>query len=601
MDKFKTSVMTAFLLPALLASAQLEGLTGNQGAVGYTMTDEITYRDVMFGTAGTYTVGALLPASMLSDYKGCKVIGIRVAVSKDLGRTSFVLNSRTENGTNQLITQKQRLYEGWNNVFFNSFDYEINATEDLFYGFEYTETDDMVSAESGALCSTGDYDEENSFVLYDDGMYYQLTGARKLCVQLIVDLSSMPAHRMTLGFFDYGFKYKKVGENLEIYSVISNTGRDKVDNFRVACRIDDLEPMYEFVESPVGYGQNATIVKTFDISSLSVGGHELYVYVDQVNGEEYADGINRGKGAKFAIYSESLPRNAAFLEVYADQQESHTAQLDASLKQAGENLGDKMIVVKNFRPGNPLAIEDGAYLHDLYAYTWPSFTINRSHFPGEMHVAYDVNQYIDQVPILIPTMLEDMVNQDLTTPSFAGISVNAVIEDGRLLTVKTEGDVLGETESIYGNVALTLMLLEDDVVSSQQTTTLSKNYSHSDVLRAYLTPATGVIVDASSGKYIHELTVTLPESFNADKLSVVGILTQAGQPTSDTLYDFDVINAAMCGVENHMSGVRDLSMPDAVGQPVYYTLDGRRVMPEDMEKGIYVRVNADGSRVKVIN
>lgn len=593
--------MTAFLLPALLVSAQLEGLSGNQGAVGYTVTDDITYRDVKFGKAGTYTVGALMPASMLSEYKGCKVIGIRVAVSKDLGRAAFVLNSRNQDGNEQLITQKQRLYEGWNNVFFNGFDYEINDSDDLFYGFEYTETDDMVKAEVGALCSTGDYDVENSFVLYDGSKYHQLTGARKLCTQLIVDLSSMPAHRMTLGLFDYGFKYKKAGESLQIYGNITNTGREKVDNFRVACRIDDLDPLYELVESPVSYGQYATIEKTFDLSSFSAGGHEFYVYVDQVNGEAYPDGINRGKGAKFAIYSESLPRNAVFFEMYADQRDANTARLDDALKEAGESLGDKMIVVKNFRPGNSLAIEDGAYLHDLYAYTWPSFTINRSYFPGEQHVAYDVNQYIDQIPMLIPAMIEDMVYQDVTTPSFAGINVEAVLEEGRQLTVKTEGDILAEAESIYGDVALALMLIEDDVKATQQTPTSSKSYNHKDVLRAYLTPATGVTVDGVSGRYTHELTLTVPETFNADKLSVVGILTQAGQPTPDTLYDYDIINAAKCSVENRMSGVNDVYMPDSAAQhAAYFTLDGRRVMADEMGNGVYVRVNADGSRTKVI-
>lgn len=587
------------MLPCVATASAHEGLSATQSVIGYTTTDEIAIKNAAFGQAGTYTIGAVMPSSMLADFKGCKIVGIRVASGMDLGRASFTLSKNGAGAPEQLHSQKQRVYEGWNNVFFTGYEYETTGEEELFYGFDYTETDAMVAADAGALCTTGGYDVNNSFVWFDNGNYYQVTGVGSLCIQMIVDITDMPKQRMSMGFFDNGFKYKKPGEGLEIFAQINNTGAETVNNFRVVCRIDDDDSRYIDMEETLAYGQASTVNKTFDITNLPLGGHSLYVYIDKINGIDYAEGINKGIGAKFAVYEDSFTRESAFVEVYADQSNRHTASLAEAFAEADNYLGDKMILLYNFRPGNSLAVDGGSYLHDLYAYTWPSFTINRSHFPGEAHVAYDVNQYIDQMAFLVPVMLEEMVEQDITTPSFADLELESEIADGRQLTVKARGNILPVAKSIYGDLALTLMLVEDNVNCKQQTSSGNKRYTHSNVLRAYITPATGKILDTSKPTYEETFTITVPEDFDADNLSVVGVLSQAGTPTANTLYDFDVTNAAKAKVIN-LSGIENVTDDATQGTSEYYTLSGERVQESDLGKGIYIRVNADGSYTKIM-
>lgn len=599
MNLIKTLTLAALLPCAATVSAH-EGLSASQSVIGYTTTDEIAINKAAFGQAGTYTIGAVMPSSMLADFKGCKIIGIRVASGMDLGRTSFTLCKNGAGSPEQLHTQKQRVYEGWNNVFFTGYEYVITGEEELFYGFDYTETDAMVTAEAGAICATGGYDVNNSFVQQVGNNYYQISGVGSLCIQMIVDITDMPKQRMSMGFFDNGFKYKKPGEGLEIFTQISNTGAETVNNFRVVCKIDDDDSRYIDVEETLAYGQSSTVNKTFNITDLPLGGHSLYVYVDKINGVDYADGINRGVGAKFAVYNDALPRESVFVEVYADQNNRHTASVADAFAESYDYLGDKMILLYNFRPGNSLAVDGSSYLHDLYAYTWPSFTSNRSHFPGENNVAYDVNQYIDQMPFLIPTIIEEIVEQDITTPSFADVQLESEIADGRQLTVKAKGNILPEAKSIYGDLALTLMLVEDKVNCKQQTSSGNKRYTHSNVLRAYITPATGKTLDCSRTTYEETFTLTVPEDFDADNLSVVGVLCQAGTPTPATLDDFDVTKASKTKVVNNMSGIENINDDAQQGACEYYTLSGERVHESDLSKGIYIRVNADGSHTKIM-
>lgn len=586
------------MLPSLGGMATL---TSNQRAIGYTVTDQIDYKGVMVGEVGTYTMGAYMPGQRLEDYKGCKIVGIRVAAARDLGRTTMLLNTPGASGVETLHEQKQRIYEGWNEVMFNGFDYEITGENDIFYGFDYTETEDMVKNEEGGLCSVGD-EYTDAFVLYQGGDYYSVSGAGKLCVQLIVDVTNMAAEKMSIGYFDYGFKYKKPSEGLQIFSNFNNVGLNTVDNFRIAVSVDGKILSNETIvpEAPLKYGEYYTLDKTFSLDGVETGGHDVKVYVDQINGKDF-NGLDRAKGGKMAIYTESLPRAMTYIEVYADQNSYNSASLDAGFAQMKNDLGEKVTVVKNFRPGNKLAVADGAYLHSLYAYTWPSFTSNRSHFPGETYVAYDMNDYLSIFPgEFTAAILEDIAEQDLENPAFADLTLKGTVGEGRTLEVEATGNIMPVARSIYGDLALTVMLVEDEVISSQVNTSgrVNSKYSHDDVLRAYVTPAKGVTLDSTKPTFTNKFSVVLPEGYDLSKLRLTGILTQAGEANENNLYDYDVINTANAKIEN-LSGIESIMESASEGKTKYYNLQGVEIPEEELGSGVYVRVDSDGRTRKV--
>ena len=226
-NKFERSIVHS---PFSILHSQL---SSDQRLVGYTVTDAIDVSGAAFGKAGTYSVGAVLTPQMLASYEGCRVVGIRVAAALNLGLSRTYIYDVSELGIVAQVEQYQRLYEGWNEVFFNGDGYVIQGSETLFFGFDYKETDEMVSNDQGGLCGAGD-EQEGSFYCYGDlgkgeGLY-SLSGLGRLCVQLIVDVSSLPMLDMDMTYLDAGFKYKQPGETVDAYLAFANIGRAALAN-----------------------------------------------------------------------------------------------------------------------------------------------------------------------------------------------------------------------------------------------------------------------------------------------------------------------------------------------------------------------------------
>jgi hypothetical protein len=278
-----------------------------------------------------------------------------------------------------------------------------------------------------------------------------------------------------------------------------------------------------------------------------------------------------------------------------------------------EDIADKLAMVNVHRPGSALAVSDAAYLHSLYAYTWPTFTINRSYFPGEAYIAYDMNYYLDYQSLLGADfnagIIGDMVFQDYYSPSFAGITLQADYDAvTRQFTITANGDVLPESDAIYGDLALTLMVVEDGVKSQQNVVntttgrvTTNRNYMHQQVLRGYLTSPIGDALQVVGGKYSVTVTRTLDNKWNADNVTIVGLITKrADEITSDNVRDYDVINASSVA----LSAASGILVPtqSSANQPVaHFTLEGQRIPSSTLHKGITVERLSDGTVRKVLS
>ena len=189
--------VTLLAFMALIPSSLKAQLASTERYVGYITNDKFEVDSSRFNKAGTYSICSMLEDDVLDKYVGCKVVGMRVGVSVDLGRTrNFLYSISPEGVIAPVVEQKQRLYRGWNVIRFNGDGYEIKSGESLFYGYDYTETDEMISAGYGALAFSGDA-VGNGFYLFGDygsgeGLY-PVTVPGNLCVQLIVDVTSLPA------------------------------------------------------------------------------------------------------------------------------------------------------------------------------------------------------------------------------------------------------------------------------------------------------------------------------------------------------------------------------------------------------------------------
>lgn len=543
----------ALMLTATAATAQ--SLSDNQRLLGYTLTDNIDVRGAMFGDEGTYAIGAALFPTTLQSYKGCRVVGIRLAAAVNLGRTRIFLYNFTGTAFDQLVGQNQRIYEGWNNVFFNGDGYEISGDETLFYGFDYTETAEMVASETGGICGVGD-DTDGAFYIYGnygqgEGLY-PISGVGKLCVQLIVDVSNLPRQAMNLTYLDTGFKYKQPGEHIDVLTMYRNTGRDTIRSCRLAWQLDDRQPVYIEKTDTVVSGEQATATFTVPLpEDLPTGNHSLAVFISEIEGSSQPTTDQSGLSSRFAVYRESVERSQVYMEIYTDQSSAYSAMLNNAVAAIGN---DRVAVVNVHRPDTPLSIEESAYLCDLYAYTYPSFTVNRAYFPGEPYIAYDMNDYLPVFPLdMSAAILSDIVMQDLYSPSFATVALQGSYDaDTRQLSISATGQLLPEAGAIYDQLALTLLIVENDVKSRQAVynsntgrTTNNQNYKHQHVLRGFMTPPTGTPVETVGDSYTVSCTAEVYQDWNPDNLQVVALLTKAADAvTDDNVFDMDVVNCA---------------------------------------------------------
>ena len=587
----------------------VQGLSDNQRLLGYTLTDDIDVNGAAFGEAGTYTVGAVLTPQMLAPYAGCHVVGLRMAAAMNLGRCRTFLYQTDGTSLTAAIEQRQRLYEGWNNVFFNGEGYLIQGDETLFFGFDYVETAEMVSADQGGLCGAGE-ETDGSFYLYGDygqgeGLY-SITGIGCLCVQLIVDVSPLPAFDIDLMNLDTGFKYKQPGETIEALLTFVNVGRKAVGRYQLGYQLDDETPVYTELTDSIAEGHRDSWLFNCPLSAdIATGLHQFKVFVSSVEDEPLADtSKNDTLTVSFAIYRQSLQRDKAYLEVYTDQTSPYSAFLNSALNQLASSMSNQLTIVNVHRPGTDLAVADAAYLHQLYAYVLPSFTMNRSYFPGEEHVAYDMNDYLPVIGTdMTAAIIGDMVAQDYYSPAFAGLelsgSFNAIT---RQLTVTATGEVLPEAEAIYGDLALTLMVEEDHVKSPQavynsrtQKTTTNPNYQHNQVLRCYLTAATGNSLTIENNRFTATFTTTLDASWQAGNMTVVALLSKyADTVTEENLRDMDVVNATSMSLSEMMETQH---IENAVSTPAHghsYSPDGRRIPDTGHHRGLVIR---DGRKV----
>ncbi len=604
--------MKKIIFTLITVMAVVTAMADNIRYVGYTVTDDIDVNGGAFGQAGTYTIGALLPSNMLASYQGCRILGVRFALSKSIGRTRAFMYDATDNMFTEISAQKQRTYEGWNTVIFNGDGYVISGTEDIFFGFDYVETEEMVAAEEGALCGVGS-DVTGSFYLYGnygqgDGLY-SISGIGRLCVQLIVDVSSLPLKDIDLTDLGTGHKYKQPDTDIDAYALYTNSGRDTIFQYSMAYQLDDNEPVYKDFADTLLCGKEEMWEFTVHLpADIPIGSHTLKAFFCHDEGEPIEKLKNDTLQASFAIYRNQMQRHQVYVEVYAHQQSPYTAMLDKALNQlVAEN--PNVALVNSFAYGNPLFLPEADYLHLLYAYDYPTFTFNRAYYPGEPYIAYDVNYYLPQLPAsFITGILSDMLYQDYMNPAFASIELSPEYDvNSRELKINVSGETLAEAEAIYGDIALTVLLTEDEVKSMQavynevtQRTYTQKEYVHNQVLRQFVSAPIGDQLTVEEGTYQADYTLTLPEDWNPENMHIIAFITKAAEEvTDDNVRDMDITNANSCAIP-FVEPTAITTATTQEGKPQAFAIDGTPIADLRQHHGIAILRAADGQTRKVM-
>ena len=593
-------------------------LASTERGVGYCQGDSITLNGARIGTAGSYDMGAMLTSQTMANYKGCKIIGVRFAVKESIGKSNiFIYKVDDQGNAEQLIRSSvRRTSEGWNDIRLNSGqEIDITGKDSYIMGFTYNESDDMVAKEQGALCFYGEkVSSSYSSLILQDETFNSITNLGDLCVQLIVDVSSLPKKKVGLNSILNGISYKKIGSTMDIMMSYTNAGLEPINSLRLGFRIDDGEPVYFDInkdnnkEYANGFASGkSTTFSTTDLkvpATLAAGRHNLNVFVDKIDGETPVDNSRGTLADPFVAYSNGFSRQQIYIEQYNSQQSYLAAIGNEYYSQADKD--DDACVVNIYQKGEPLAVASSQYLNDLYAYTLPCFTFNRYFLGmGELHYALDFNDFLGIMPDLVYSGLREFVSGELQSiPAFATAYLSTSFNsDTRELSVDVTGDIADEAPAIFGDMALTVMLAEDKVVSPQVVSyNNSKNskYVHNQVLRAYLSEPVGDKITIEDNKYSKHYSFTLPAAWKSDDIKVVALVSQAfDKVTTDNMQMADVTNcnSVKLGGTTAINGI-SADNYDAAADGVY-TINGMRVEPSAATKGIFI-IRHNGKSYKVV-
>ncbi len=607
------SMRTDTPAPALTAQTPQRVLASTERAVGYTDGDSISVRGAYLGQAGTYRVGALLTADKLADYRGCKVVGIRFALSQSIGKTAAYLYKVTDNQAYEVVENNvRRTADGWNEMRLNSGqEYTITANEDLLFGFDYVETADMAQNEEGALCFyTPSMDNENASLLLQNGAFYSLTGAGNLCVQLIIDVTNLPKKDVRLTHLLAGNKYKVKDEQIDAFVQFSNIGTEDISSTRFGYRFDDGAVTYVDTQGTVKSGSVGSVNPLIKMpADMKAGTHRLTIFADQIDGAPATRPEGDTLTSRFVVYTpeKCFKRQQTYVEQYNSQDSYLSAMVNDEMSKAATD--DSICLVNTYIEGEPLSVDASCYLDTLYAYTHPCFTVDRFYFLGENTIAFDVNDYASIMPSLVSDAVRMLVGEARMNPAFATLRLTPSYDKAnRLLTLDISGKASEEASAIFGDLGLTVMLTEDKVVSQQQyydeqTKKLQndKNYVHNQVLRTYLTTPTGDRIATDDGQFATRLTYTLPDGWKPEDLKAVALVSKYLPLVDDSnVLDADILNAASISVTaGGEAGIK--ALPEQEGNTQadgIYSLNGIRTEGR-LTKGIYI-VRKAGKSQKVV-
>ncbi len=520
-------------------------LADNQKYIGNDMDDVCTAGFGIANYDGPFKAAGFLSKSMLANFDGCKIIGMRFYLCEAIGAsTAFVRPVAANNYVSDPLFSKdiKNTVAGWNYVLFD-YPYTISANmtlRGLMAGYDFTQTDSYPLGVSGTGIDSG-------FMIYGnldkgEGWYNLGTSYGNLMVQLLIErdggfLSSDLSMDKVLPI-----KFAKAGESYNLGFYCHNMGTTPTTNATFGIAVDGTEVSDFTTEDAIGEDQ-VYVNNTFSMpANMATGQHQLSVYVKKVNGNAPEGNLNNDAlQSTFKVYQESFPRQKQLVEQFTSQYCTYCPR--------GYNVLNKLTEKRNDIAWVSVHCDMGGSQIDEYTiadtYNFGIFSC-QGNLPSASFNRYFIdNGYYSTIGLSIPYPADqteegaDLLNQVLNLseneyPTFATIDLATSYDaDNRQLDVKVSGKTTADAAEMLGNDAvLTVYLTEDGLWGKQKNEGVMMNrYPHDHVLRQVLTSIYGNELNANDSHYEQNFTVTLDKKWNADNMHVIAVISRPMKTT----------------------------------------------------------------------
>lgn len=629
---------------AMLAAVGLVSLSAS--ADNMYVSHTVTLQDYVYPYTGFSTtedvpqmsVAVKLTKEMLAPYTGAKVSALHIGWSGvfqdySVQAEAFVRKELNE-GNSATTSVSLSDYSGWNVAEFDE-PYEILENDELFIGYVV----DMKAGVYGPCTLTyGSFDAGTHFisrpdVTGDDGLpewidlsepgLMEMACPIMIVAELDVEDSGL-ADRVLIS--DAVTPVMMLADTPATGGLkIKNTGSNEITSLTLAYSQPGKETMTHKLELSQPVGVNSSAMVSVPVYVQATG--ETVMTVTEVNGNANGEKENNFTFPSVVIPSEIASKytRRPLMEYIASENDYRSGQYDIEIvTPALEENADKVTRI-DWHTGDQFQLglaDDKDHVLDMLVEVakgdstlvyLPNMMLDRDRTIG-IDINYAMSAILSpMIGIVYSPFMEVGYEYAIAQPTFAGVDVKAVAEDGVVtVDVSAEGDlsVLPEGEKL----ALTVVLVEDGVESDSQEfpggTGEAPNpghITHNNLVRQCLTDIWGDPVEFADGKMSKTFTTELDYDNKVANMRAVAFLNRQ---KSNGMWERTIINSAespiattgvsaaeadKASLRPRLSG-RDLLCSEGASMKVY-SVSGGMVPATSLESGIYVVVvtGADGS------
>ena len=545
------------------------------------------------GQSARFGGAICLPASRMRGLVGGTITKMRIGVDGGIsGLFAWIRSSLS--GAAIVYKRMETTVEGWNEVEFDT-PYTITG-ETIYIGFSGTlptgSRGVIVNGESRA--GSIFLSVENEWGDYAD----QDWGA--LCVQATVE-GVTPGEDLALEDLAVQYPYYKKGTEANFGLRIANYGMDPVQIPQLVVDLDGAEVGLLELTDELAAGDTREYTFALPTDELTDGVHTLRAYFAEPDALPENDTL----AVAVNIYTESYPKKV-LLEHFTTLACVNCPYGHLTLLQGTQDRDDVVWVAHHVGYStDELTIDASKDVMSLGIASAPLAMFDRRYIPGISDGSYPRVQIGYSNPSLGAAVVSEALNYCASVPAFASVDVtNEYDAETRALTVRVSGERNAIFSSFYDKVNLTVELVENGVrTKSYQMGGTSADTVHSNVLREVLTETFGNEVEWDGNKYEYSFQLTLPDTWNANRLRTVAFLSQPFVPGQTAATDAPVINANATPVAGTAEGVENVEVADTVLNREWYNLQGHRISEPSADiPGVYVeRIHTtSGIRVRKV-
>ncbi len=502
----------------IISDNPFNNIDENQMLFGYYRSDE--YNEVRpYGgeASGTYKACISFQKESLQSLVGNSIKHFRFALADtNISDVKFWIGSTREK-TDLCLQSIENLEIGWNVVTLEK-PYTITG-DSIFMGIEYTtkgsvfpicyilgnQYSDSRAAEPGSALLYGPYGNNNKYEWSEE--------EECLSMQCIIEGNNLPmydVHMSALRNNDQDLYYYQTdaGTRMQFSIWLKNWGKKFIgNNFNIKAEIDGLPIDGDYYGDPLNDYDTRYKIYFFNLpTGLSIGVHELKIYIDELNGDKPLYPADDSKTYKLRIYKEGMKRQKILVEnltatwchdaLYTNQKQDLLLDTNTDLALVAFHSDDELTskASQEYFDRNHCII---------------GLTLDANRFVGA-----------DQ------RNLEFVRNM----PAFADVNISAQIDKNkRILNIWVEGDKNSEFDKLHSASVLTVLLTEDNLIAPQfdeLNGTWIADYKHKGVLRASVSNMWGDPIIWNGSHYKMNYIIHLDNEWDIENMHVIAFMEE---------------------------------------------------------------------------